>query len=250
MRAVLRAATTKRADNVVQAIGIVAAGGIGARMGAPGGKQLLEIDGRPMVAWSVQAMCDIPCIDEVVVVCDPSRVEQYAQEIVRNVEGDTPLTFVAGGDTRTQSVRNGLDAIEGKEDTVVLIHDGARPLASSEMMQRALQAFVDTPEADGLVVGHPSVDTLKHVEGLRVIETPQRTAYWMVQTPQIFSLETLLQAYEHLSDDSPVPTDDSSLVEAAGCTVMMYEGSRDNIKVTNPEDVTFVQAVLQLRRET
>jgi 2-C-methyl-D-erythritol 4-phosphate cytidylyltransferase len=209
----------------------------------------LEVGGKPVVAWAAQAVCDIVEVDEIVVVCDPERVEAYAHDIIAHVEGDKPLSFVAGGDTRTRSVRNGLGAIaDAADSTIVLIHDGARPLASSEMMRDALQMLVDTPEADGVVVGYPSIDTLKRVEEAKVIETPARSTYWVVQTTQIFRKGVLLRAYEHADKHDVAATDDSSLVEAAGYTVVLHEGPRDNIKITCPEDVAYVESALRLRR--
>jgi 2-C-methyl-D-erythritol 4-phosphate cytidylyltransferase len=129
-----------------------------------------------------------------------------------------------------------------------MIHDGARPLTTSDLMQAALDTFVVNPEAEGIVVGHPSVDTLKRVTGTKVIETPPRSEYWAVQTPQIFQLQTLRDAYRFAAENNIEATDDSSLVEAAGFSVIMYEGPRDTIKATCPEDLAFVEAALTLRR--
>ncbi|MCL2818547.1 MAG: 2-C-methyl-D-erythritol 4-phosphate cytidylyltransferase [Actinomycetia bacterium] len=239
-------------------IGIIAAGGSGSRMGLPEGKQLLEIAGKPVVAWSTQALCDINEMDEVIVVCDPDRVEEYSSAILTAVSSDTPLSFVGGGETRAESVLAGMCAISEVDeteknpdmefrDTVIVIHDGARPLATATMMQDALNAYKSDEAADGVVVGHPSSDTLKRVEGTRVIETPDRSQYWAVQTPQIFTLGTLLDAYKYAMDHSLEVTDDSSLVEAYGKRVVMHLGPRDNIKVTCPEDVAFVEAALLAR---
>jgi len=233
-------------------VGIIAAGGTGSRLGISGGKQLAPIAGKPTVAWATQAICDIPDVDEIIVVCDPNRIEEFLEEVLPHISCVKPLLFVPGGDTRTQSVLNGLGAIEGSEDDksniVVLIHDGARPLATSQMMKAALQTFVMSEDADGVVVGHASSDTLKRVEHMRIIDTPQRSDYWMVQTPQIFPLDTLLAAYEYAQERGIHATDDSSLVEAAGYTVIMHEGPRDNIKVTRPEDLAVVEAALMARR--
>ncbi|MCL2492100.1 MAG: 2-C-methyl-D-erythritol 4-phosphate cytidylyltransferase [Coriobacteriia bacterium] len=278
-------------DNA-RVIGIVAAGGAGERMGAEGGKQLLEIAGRPAAAWSTQALAEVFDVDEVIVVCDPDRIEEYSIILSDHVLTDTPLSFVGGGATRTESVFAGLCAISdeptGSEhndqndphsadedddrsdpvtlseddeaepiliaehdplrETVIVIHDGARPLATSEMIQDALDELTENYQAHGVVVGYPCSDTLKRVEDGWVVETPPRSRYWTVQTPQIFRLGTLLDAYKFALENRLEATDDSALVEAAGFRVVMHEGPRDNIKITTPEDVAFVEATLQARK--
>jgi len=241
-------------DNV-KVIALIAAGGIGSRMGdlsgQSRGKQLLAVAGRPLVCWAVQAVSDIPGVDEAIVVCDPDRVEEYASAITAHIESATQLSFVGGGASRTDSVWAGLEAItreDGDDNPVVLIHDGARPLASSALMDAMLQAFRADPSVVGMVVGHPSSDTIKHVEGACVRETPPRDRYWVIQTPQIFLLDTLLEAYRFGREQGIEATDDASLVEAAGFVVTVFEGPRDNIKVTGPEDVAFVEAALKARR--
>jgi 2-C-methyl-D-erythritol 4-phosphate cytidylyltransferase len=284
-------------QGTAKVVAIIAAGGSGSRIKSSGderfsgGKQLLSIAGKPVAAWATQAACDTPNVDEIIVVCDPDRVDTYATEISAHVITDKPVSFVAGAATRSESVLNGLAAIGGDagsdgsvdvdgercdgvgldtcddSDTscsdalfagknndardskaIVMIHDGARPLATSELMQAALDTFATHPEAEGVVVGHPSIDTLKRVEGTRVIETPPRSEYWAVQTPQIFRFSTLLASYHFAVGNHDKVTDDSSLVEASGFTVIMHEGPRDNIKVTCPEDVVFVEATLESRR--
>ena len=102
---------------------------------------------------------------------------------------------------------------------------------------------------DGAVVGHPSYDTLKLVEGDTVIETVDRERYWAVQTPQAFRRSALEEAHRAAVEDGFLGTDDASLVERAGGRVVVVQGTRDNLKVTVPEDLAFVQAVLNHRRE-
>jgi len=235
-------------------IAIIAAGGIGSRMGArtgqSRGKQLLEVAGKPLVSWAADAVGTIPSVDEVIVVCDPDRVEEYAAAITENVTALAPLSFVGGGATRAESVFAGLEAIvrlDRDDNPVVLIHDGARPLATSTLMETMVQAFCADPSADGMVVGHPCSDTIKHIENSRVVQTPPRAQYWVVQTPQLFLLDTLVHAYEYARTHTLEVTDDASLVEASGGQVVVFEGPRDNIKVTGPEDVAFVEAALKER---
>jgi len=269
-----------------QVVAIIAAGGVGSRMGeATGqsrGKQLLDVAGRPLAGWAVQAVSDVPSVDRVIVVCDPQRVEEYAVALTDCVAGDTPLSFAAGGKTRADSVYNGLEALDGealdgealgrektdgealdrealygegadrsrtRANPIVLIHDGARPLATPALMEAMIHAFVADPSADGMVIGHPCSDTIKHIDGMRVIDTPPRAQYWAVQTPQIFRRDTLLEAYSTARFSDSEVTDDASLVEQAAGRVVVYLGPRDNIKVTGPEDVAFVEAALRERNQ-
>ena len=238
----------------VKIVAVIAAGGTGSRFGVHGGKhagkQLLEVAGRPLAAWAVEAFVVTPCVDEVVVVCDPARVEEFEAAIRVWVDTDTvALRFVAGGTTRTDSVQNGLDAIidsDAPDDAIVLIHDGARPLILPSTIQAAYTTLV-AANVDGVVVGHPLTDTIKQVDGQTIIDTPDRTLYWAAQTPQAFRFGRLLMAYERATARNIVATDDAALMEADGATVIMVEGSRDNIKVTRPEDAAIAEAALLAR---
>lgn len=221
---------------------IVLAGGSGERFGKAGGKQLAAVAGRPVVAWSVLA-CDAAGVDTIVVVCHPDRVEEYRRAAVEPLELSTPVRFASGGPTRQASTWHGL--AEVAEDTdIVLIHDGARPLVTADVIRRAIQALVESPGADGVVVGHPSVDTVKVVDGNSIVETPDRERIWTVQTPQVFWAAPLRDAFETAHHSGFTGTDDASLVERNGGTVLVTQGPRDNIKVTLPPDIDFVEAVL------
>jgi len=227
--------------------GIIAAGGSGTRLGAAGGKQLLEVAGRPIAAWSLDALAQAELIDEIIVVCDPDRVEEYAQSIGDAATTDKPLSFVAGGETRKQSVMAGLIAAK---PGIVAIHDGARPLLEAAYVDKAVQRLIDS-DVDGVVVGIPVVDTLKRVsvdstsDCVRVSNSPDRSSYWQAQTPQIFWREQLICAYQRADALDYKGTDDASYVEQRGGKVVLAQGSRSNIKITRPEDVDLIEAVLE-----
>lgn len=222
---------------------VLAAGGSGSRLGEPLGKQLLSVAGKPVAAWALQGMVDSAAIDDVVIVCSPSRVSEYEHILRSHVSTDKPLKFVEGSDTRVESVRNGLNACESAD--IVVVHDGARPLVQPSTVDGVVQYVVEHPGYSGAVVGHPSIDTLKIVRDRVVEATPPRDQYWVAQTPQVFWYQRFLQAYEHYDSYGFAATDDASLLEHAGFMVAMYEGPRDNIKVTVPEDIAFVNERLR-----
>jgi 2-C-methyl-D-erythritol 4-phosphate cytidylyltransferase len=221
---------------------IVVAGGSGERFGEPEGKQLAEVAGQPVLAWSLRALEDAG-VDLIVVVCHPDRVEEYRASAVDPIGLRVPVLFARGGDSRQESVAAGL-AVLPDEVHVVVVHDGARPCVRAETIRGALGKLRTTPEADGVIVAHPSVDTLKVVERGRIVGTADRLRIWAAQTPQVFRSLSLRAAHDAALKEGFVGTDDSSLVERWGGLVMVFEGPRDNIKITVPEDRAYVEAVL------
>ena len=140
----------------------------------------------------------------------------------------------------------GVDAVPTTYEYIA-VHAGARPLVTVDLITHAINALKGNLDADGVVVGHPSIDTLKVVNGRSIVGTPDRTAFWIAQTPQVFRAKIARRAYKEAMFEGFVGTDDSSLVERIGGRVMMLEGPRDNIKVTVPEDVGPVVAALSAR---
>lgn len=225
---------------------VVVAGGSGERFGRAGGKQLAQVAGRPVVSWSLAAI-DECSLAHIVVVCPESRIEEYRTLAVGSLDLRTPVSFAPSGPTRQDSVASGLAAVPSGTE-IVVIHDGARPLVSPQVIRGAVEMLVSNDSAQGVVVGHPSIDTLKRVEGRRIVETVDRREVWSAQTPQVFRLESLVAAHA-LHNDARAGTDDAVMVERAGGTVLMFEGPRDNIKVTVPEDFAFVESVLTRRAQ-
>lgn len=224
------------------AFAVIVAGGTGERFGAREGKQLAEVAGRPVVAWSVAAFESCPEIDGIVVVAHPDRLEAYAEAVA----SPKVMAVVAGGGTRQQSVAAGLAELPA-DAGLVAVHDGARPLVTPTVIAEALRVLLEEPGVDGVVVGHPMFDTVKRVADGVVAETVDRTALWVAQTPQVFRTVVLRKAYRKAADDGFEGTDDASLVERAGGRVRMLAGPRENIKVTVPEDALVVDAVLKAR---
>lgn len=230
----------------LRATAIIVAGGSGERLGRPGGKQLVPIAGWPVLSWSLRAVSATPEVTSIVVVCPEGRTEEYDVEAVRPIGMVQPVTFAASGATRQASVRAGLQSIEGGD--LVIVHDGARPLVTPETFSSCLAALEARPEAGGAVIGHPAVDTLKVVDGDKILETPDRAQYWAVQTPQVFRRSVLERAHAAAMEEGFEGTDDSSLVERIGELVLVVPGPRDNIKITVAEDFAYATAVLGRRR--
>lgn len=203
--------------------GIVVAAGRGDRFGSP--KQLVTLDGRRLVDRAVE-LVGRACDAVVVVLADGATWD-----------GPPVAASVTGGATRAASVRAGLTAIPD-DAMIVVVHDAARPLASSALFDAVIGAV--RAGADGAVPGVPVADTIKRVDGDRVVETVPRKDLVAVQTPQAFRAEALRAAHR----DAPEATDDAALVEAAGGTVVVVPGDRRNLKVTTPDDLTVAAALL------
>lgn len=228
-----------------RAAALIAAGGTGERFGRDTGKQLVVVAGRPVLGHAVAAFAQASSIGLIVVVCHPARVEEYASA-VSPFAGDTPLTVVAGGATRQDSVAAGLAEID-ESWSIIAVHDGARPLITADIIDDMVNSVSDDAGLDGLILGHPAYDTLKEVQGDRIVATPDRARYWAVQTPQVFRASTLKSAHDSVDADRPFATDDAALVEAAGGMLRVVEGPRDNIKVTVAEDLAMAEALLRFR---
>lgn len=218
---------------------ILLAGGSGSRMGAGRNKVLLEIQGEPVICRAARAFSAL--VDGMVVVARPCDLEaiQEALEASKLMSGN--MRIVPGGVTRQDSVWNGLQALPEAANNV-LIHDGARCLVDEATICRCMEAV----ERCGTgVAAIPAVDTIKQVdESLRVTGTPDRASLRAVQTPQGFTVELIRRAHLAAQADHYLGTDDASLVEHLGLPVQLTEGSRRNIKLTTPEDITMAEAML------
>lgn len=202
---------------------VVVAGGGGTRFGAP--KQFAMLDGRPLVAWAVDAARG--AVDGVVLVLPADRTGvAYGADVV-----------VAGGETRSDSVRAGLDAVPDEAE-IVVVHDGARPLATSALFREVVGAV--RGGADGAVPGMAVRDTLKVVADDTVVSTMARHGLVAVQTPQAFRADILRAAHRAGGD----ATDDAALVEESGATVRVVPGDPRNVKVTTPADLELVAALV------
>jgi 2-C-methyl-D-erythritol 4-phosphate cytidylyltransferase len=197
-------------------------------------KQYLEVQGQPVLLRAIRPFLEHPRIGNVVVVLPPEDVTDPPTWLAA-----PRLRLVAGGSERSDSVWNGLRALpRGTE--LVLVHDGARPFVTREIIDRVLERAPD----GGAVAALPATDTIKQVrpDG-RIERTLPRARIWQAQTPQGFPLEALLAAYERARAQAWVETDDSTLVERAGGTVSVVMGAAENIKITRPADLPVADAI-------
>ena len=225
---------------------IVVAGGSGERFGDPRGKQFADLCGLPLMCWSIVAFDRAPSVAGIVVVCAPDRAAQVEKDVLSRLSLKKPVTLAPSGATRQASVLSGLGAVP-RDLEFVAVHDAARPLVETEMIERAIEAVRSDPALAGAILATRAVDTLKLVEGTTIVATPDRSFYWAAQTPQVFRRRVLLAAHKAAARDEYPGTDDSSLVERMGGRVRCVECSRDNIKITVPEDLAIAEAALERR---
>jgi len=230
----------------VRTAAVVPAAGRGERLGPGAPKALRNLAGQPLLVHTVRALADARSID-VVVVAAPEGEQSAVRLLLSPVVANTELVIVAGGDTRQSSVALALQALPDDVD-VVLVHDAARPLVPSEVVDAVASAVRDG--ADAVVPGVPVTDTIKQVDPAgRVERTVDRTALRAAQTPQGFARIVLESAHRVAVENGVIDvTDDAGLVEQAGHQVLVIPGSEDGFKVTRPLDLVLAEAVLARRR--
>lgn len=218
---------------------VIAAAGKGERMGGVN-KVLALLGGKPLLAWVVDTFQRCNSIDHVVVVVNEQNLEPCQQLVAE--QGWSKVTNVCvGGKRRQDSVAAGLSRLSPCH--WVVIHDGARPLVTVDLIERGLEAAKETGAAIAAV---PVTDTIKVAGDDRLIlGTPPRHPLWAAQTPQVFQFDIITAAYRQAKGEV---TDDATLVEQLGCKVKLYMGSYGNIKVTTPDDLALAE-VLQQRHD-
>lgn len=221
---------------------IVLAAGQGKRMHTKIQKQFLEIKGYPVLYYSLRCFQDSPLIEDIILVTGEESV-LYCQKEIVDKYGFTKVTkVIPGGKERYDSVYQGLLACENSD--YVLIHDGARPFITEEILERGLTGAEET---GACAVGMPSKDTVKIAdESGYIAETPDRNKVWMIQTPQIFQYALIRNAHESIrTREMSNVTDDAMVVEQeTGIKVRLAEGSYQNIKITTPEDLGVAELFL------
>jgi 2-C-methyl-D-erythritol 4-phosphate cytidylyltransferase len=211
-------------------------------MGAPVAKAYLPIAGRPVILHTLARFAATRTVTTAVIVVADRDLERF--EAILRAEDSAGRQWVleAGGPTRRESVRRGLQKITSDCDLVV-IHDGVRPFVSSSLIDRCVH---EAQEKGAVVAGLPARDTVKIVsETGRVQATPERRSLWEIQTPQVFRRELILKAHQWARDNNVEATDDAALVERLGEAVYVLEGERTNIKLTFPEDLLLAEALIR-----
>jgi 2-C-methyl-D-erythritol 4-phosphate cytidylyltransferase / 2-C-methyl-D-erythritol 2,4-cyclodiphosphate synthase len=219
---------------------IIPAAGSGSRMGLDHPKQYHLLAGTPILVHTVRLFVRSSAIDQIVVVVPPDRVDSTTRLLQQyDLTGDA-LQVIAGGKRRQDSVKAGLDTLDAETD-IVLVHDGARPLLSSDLLSSCCDAALHYGAAIAAV---PVKDTLKKGgPDNRIVHTVDRKDIWQAQTPQAARLSLLLDAYA-VAGNRDV-TDEASLLELAGVEVHLVEGSETNIKITRPDDLIIAEKLMQ-----
>ena len=233
-----------KVDENPKTAAIILAGGTGERFGKEGGKQLVEIAGKPILTWSAEAFDAVGDIGLIVIVCPEDRCSEYLKRAIDPFPFVTPVVLAPSGAIRQESAFSGLEMV-GDEYEYVVLHDGARPLVSPDLIEHTINMVKGNFDADGAIVAHPAVDTLKVVEDGVVVGTPDRSVFWNAQTPQVFRAGIYRRAHASALSDGFVGTDDSSLIERLGGKVLIVEGKRDNIKLTVPEDYVLLASAVR-----
>jgi 2-C-methyl-D-erythritol 4-phosphate cytidylyltransferase len=222
--------------NTIKVSAIIVAAGESRRMNGID-KVLAPLAGKPVLSHVLAAFDSCKSVDHIVLVVNQKSLKACRQ-LIAEEKISTPIDVCVGGKRRQDSVAAGLKQL--KDCEWVIIHDGARPLVTKELIEEGLKAAQETGAA---VAAVPVTDTIKVADDNRtVLETPVRQNLWAVQTPQVFRSGIITEAYKKTKDEV---TDDASLVEQAGYKVKLYTGSYDNIKITNPQDLLIAEMIIK-----
>ena len=225
---------------------LIPAAGMGRRMGSDRNKLRLTVLGKPLLAWTLLAAQHAQQIDWIGIIGQPADQSVW-QALLQELGLTKPVTLISGGATRQDSVYNGLQALP-TEAKQVLIHDGARCLATPELLDRCAQALT---QYEGFVAAIPVKDTIKMVgPNYQIHSTPDRAHLWAAQTPQGFAVEPLKSCHRQGREHGLAVTDDAALFEYFNLPVHIVEGEETNLKVTTPADLAIAELILRQRERS
>ena len=245
----------RHGEGAPSATALVPAAGMGERLGGEGPKALVELGGRPMLEWSLRAFAAAE-VSAAVVAAPPGSEEEFRGAFA--APDGLELQVVAGGPTRSESVAAALATID-PETPLVAVHDAARPLVTSELIEELIEELAARPDAAAVVAAAAITDTVKRVREPRgggegaagdqyeVVATEDRDLLWAAQTPQGFRTPALREALSADPQRLAAATDDAWLVERAGGKVLVHPSSPDNLKVTTPFDLRVAELVVAER---
>ena len=229
---------------------IVPAAGLGTRMGADQPKQFLELDGVPLIIFTLRRLASCPAITDFIIATRAEEVMSLQDKVAKAALG-RPARVIHGGDTRQQSVANALAQVDPATE-IVLVHDAVRPFVTREQTERLI---AEARARGAAILGLPAIDTIKEVKRASLPEdvalisaTIPRERIVMAQTPQAFSYALLRDAFRKAQQDDVNGSDESVLVERLGHDVYVVQGSERNIKITRPSDMELARFYLQQER--
>lgn len=219
---------------------LIPAAGSGKRMGADRNKLLLQVRSKPLIAWTLLAAEAASSISWIGIVSQPPDWDDF-KSIIADLRLKKTIELISGGSTRQESVYNGLQALPSHAERV-LIHDGARCLATPNLLNACSEAIID---CFGLIAAVPVKDTIKVVNDNGVIKnTPDRQQLWAAQTPQGFDVKLLKQCHAEAVRQGWEVTDDAALFEKCGIEVRIVPGEETNLKITTPQDLAIAEFIL------
>lgn len=219
---------------------IIVAAGKGKRFGAEKPKQFIEILGKPLLIHTLEKFENCAAVNEIIVVLSEAEISDF-RKTVEKFNFNKIRKIVSGGETRAESVFNGLNSINDEAAEIVAVHDGARPLVSVEEITHTISKTQDTGAA---CLVAKVTDTIKKVKDGKIVKTINRQHLRRAQTPQCFRIELLKRAFSENVIDETI-TDECFLVEKLGVEISVVEGSAQNIKITTPEDLIFAESLLK-----
>lgn len=221
-------------------IAVILGAGNGTRMKSDKSKLLLDINGKTVIERTVAVFSKVDLIDEIIVVCREGDFDDF-ENVLKNYQ----LSYCFGGSTRQESVANAVETIEDGECDLLIVHDGARPLVTEKEITDTINL---ASKKGAAAVGVPVKDTIKVVDnGMKIIDTPDRSTLISIRTPQIFNFELYKEALALAKKQGKDFTDDCQLVENFGKPVYAVAGDYGNIKITTPEDIPTAQSILKAR---
>jgi 2-C-methyl-D-erythritol 4-phosphate cytidylyltransferase len=230
---------------------IIPAAGLGTRMGADTPKQFLDLDGMPLIVFTLKRLAASPAITEFLIA---TRADDtgFVQDKVARAGLGRPLRVVQGGDTRQQSVANALAQVDPSTE-IVLVHDAVRPFVTREQVERVI---AEARARGAAILGIPAIDTVKEVKRASLPEdvalisaTIPRERIVLAQTPQVFSYGLLRDAFRKAQDDDVGVSDEAAAVERFGHEVFVVLGSERNLKITRPADMDLARFYLEQERQ-
>jgi 2-C-methyl-D-erythritol 4-phosphate cytidylyltransferase len=229
---------------------IVPAAGLGTRMGADQPKQFLELDGVPLIIFTLRRLASCAAITDFIISTRAEEVISLQDKVAKAALG-RPARVIHGGDTRQQSVANALAQVDPSTE-LVLVHDAVRPFVTREQIERLI---AEARARGAAILGLPAIDTIKEVKRASLPEdvalisaTIPRERIVMAQTPQAFSYALLRDAFRKAQQDDMTASDEAALVERFGHDVFVVQGSERNIKITRPSDMDLARFYLEQER--
>ena len=216
---------------------IIPSAGSGTRFGEK--KQFKKLNGKPLILHTLAPFFESVFINDIIIATQINDIDTLSG-IVGSIQTDKKVSIVQGGRTRQSSIQKALNHTCNKTK-YVCVHDAARPFVSTFTIDKLIDALKN---CDAIILGRQSIDTLKEVENGLIKSTINREKIWNVQTPQAFSKEAIINAYELAEKEGFVGTDDASLVERAGYEVKIIKGTTENFKITTKEDWKMAEALL------